>query len=76
MDERLGIKLSAARDQINGDTLVVIRIPEYVTRTDGEFKWRIAQAVILALTAKETYPGVDTPEGFQRLLQMLCAEGT
>jgi len=58
-------------DAVTGDILVGIKIPQHLTRTDGEFKWRIIQAVTLALTEKEAqYGGHDTEEGLAALLQL------
>ena len=69
------IKMNTSRDMLTGDYLVMIRIPQYLTRTDGEFKWRVIQALTLALTEKEArYGGSDTPEGLQALIEVMEEE--
>jgi len=67
----LDIKLESAQDPLTGDIRLFLTIPQLLTRTDGEFKWRIIQAIVLALTDKETYGSADTEEGLQELQRKL-----
>ena len=65
----MSVTMKSMTDPLTGDILVQIRISPTMTRTDGEFKWRLIQAITLALTEKEAkYAGADTPEGLTRLI--------
>ncbi len=64
--------MQVTRDLVNNDIMLLLRIPDTVCRTDGEFKWRVLQAITLALTEKESrYEGADTVEGLQGLLRQI-----
>ncbi len=64
----LDIKMRYRRNPLTDDIELLLMIPQRLTRTDGEFKWRVIQAITLALTDKEShYGGADTKEGMEAL---------
>lgn len=66
---RINVQMETYQDPNTMDYIVRLRIPITLTRTDGEFKWRVIQAIALALTERETkYAGADTAEGLTALL--------
>ncbi len=53
MSETLNVVLSTAHDPMTDDLLVQVRITPQLLRSADEWKWRVTQAVVMALSKYE-----------------------
>ncbi len=53
MNDSLNIVLSTARDPITDDLIVRVRITPQLLRSADEWKWRVVQSVVMALSKQE-----------------------